>query len=79
MKLTPLERRKRIWNMVQADAEIQKMNREYEKGREWFVKATKWMPSRLHTKWWNFPGMSYFIHQRTITLICENMKFQDEQ
>ena len=79
MRLTPLERRKRIWDMAQADPEIQKMYKECEQAREWLVRATKWMPPGLHSKWWCFPGMSYLIHQRTIRLICENMRFDDEQ
>ena len=67
------------WNMAQADPEIQKMYKECEQAREWLVRATKWMPPGLHSKWWCFPGMSYLIHQRTIRLICENMRFDDEQ
>ena len=79
MNLTPRQRRERIRQIADADPEIRKMRKEYEQGRAWFEKATKWMPPGLHSKWWNFPGMWHLIHHRMITLICENMKFQDEE
>lgn len=79
MKLTPEQRRERIRQMADRDPEIQKMKKEYEKGRTWFEKATKWMLPTLHSKWWNFPGMAHLIHHRMLTLICENMEFIDEE
>ena len=78
MKLTPAQRRERIRRMADSDPEIRKMKKEYEAGRAWFEKVTKWLPPRLHSKLWNFPGMAHFIHHRLLTLICENMKFNDE-
>ena len=79
MKLTPAQRRERIRQLADSDPEIRKMKQEYEAGRAWFEKATKWLPRGLHSKWWNFPGMAHFIHHRLISLICENMKFNDEE
>ena len=78
MKLTPAQRRERIRRMADSDPEIRKMKKEYDEGREWFEKATASMTPECHSKWWNFPGMAHFIHHRLLTLICENMKFNDE-
>ena len=79
MKLTPLQRRERLQRMADNDPEIRRMMEECEKGRAWFEKATRWMPPALHSKWWNFPGMGYLLHGRMLTLICENMRFCDEE
>lgn len=78
MKLTPAQRRERIRQMIRSDPQIQEMSKDYEAGRTWFEKATKWMPPRLHSKWWTFPGMAHFIYHRVLTLISENMRFPDE-
>ena len=79
MKLTPHQRRERLLRMADCDPETSRMKEEYEKGRAWFEKATRWMPPALRSKWWNFPGMGYLIHSRMLTLICENMRFYDEE
>ena len=78
MKLTPTERRERIRQLAASDPEISKMKKEYDEGRAWFEKATASMSPKRHSQWWTFPGMAHFIHHRLLTLICENMKFNDE-
>ena len=79
MDTTALDRRRRIYELMDQDPEIQKMMVEYKQGRKWFERATRWMPPGLHSKWWNFPGMGYFIYHRVLTLVCENMRFPDEE
>lgn len=79
MKLTPAQRRERLLKMAAADPEILKMKKELDAGRAWFEKATARMPARLRSRWWNFPGMALILHQRMLTLICENMQFSDEE
>ena len=44
MKLTPHQRRERLLRMADCDPETSRMKEEYEKGRAWFEKATRWMP-----------------------------------
>ena len=79
MKLTPLQRRERLLRLADSDPEISRMKQEYERGRAWFEKATRWMPPTLRSKWWNYPGMGYLIHNRMLTLVCEKMCFYDEE
>ena len=79
MKLMPAQRRERIRQLAAEDPEIQKMKEDYDAGRTWFEKTTAWMPPRLHSRWWTFPGMAHLIHHRMLTLICENMRFRDEE
>ena len=78
MKLTPAQRRERLHQMAEGDPEIRRMKKEYDEGRAWFEQATASMSPKRHSQWWTFPGMAHFIHHRLLTLICENMKFNDE-
>ena len=79
MKLTPLERRNRIYEMLDSDPECAKMKAEYESARSRFTKLTDRLPERLRNLLWTYPGMGYFLHHRTLNLICEHMKFPDEE
>ena len=79
MHLTPQERRKRIYDMLNADEDCQKMGAEYESGKQWFEKAVRWLPRRLRAKFWIYPGISHLLYHHIIGIICENMKFTDEE
>lgn len=78
MKLTPLERRARIYSMAEADPDYTKMKAEYEPAKTWFEKVVGRLPKKLRNRLFTYPGMGYFMHHRMLTIICENMKFCDE-
>ena len=78
MKLTPQQRRERIMELARADAEFQKMFRDYEPAKERFEKLVDKFPLPLRNLLWSYPGMGYFLHGRMLTIICEHMKFEDE-
>lgn len=79
MKLTPDERRQRIYEMAQKDREYCGIQAEYEPGKAWFEKNVDRLPKKLRSRLWTYPGMGYFLHHRMLTLICQNMKFADEE
>ena len=78
MKLTPLERRQRIHAIAEADPDYIQMNAEYEPARIWFEKVVTRLPNGLRNRLFTYPSMGYFMHHRMLTIICENMKFFDE-
>ena len=79
MSLTPNERRQRIDQLAQADAEYRKMRSEYDLAKQRFTKLTDHLPRKLRNLLWSCPGMFYLMHHRMLTLICQNMKFYDEE
>ena len=68
----------RIFSMMAADEEYQKMQAEYEKEKRWFERFTERLPRRLRNRLWGYPGMFYLMHHRMLTRICEEMRFSDE-
>ena len=79
MKMTPEQRRKRIYELVEADSECRRIYSEFEPARTRFTKLTNFLPKRTRNLLWSFPGLGYFLHHRMLTLICRNMKFSDEE
>lgn len=79
MRLTPQERRQRIYDILNADEDCQKMGAEYEAGKLWFEKAIRWLPRKLRGKFWIYPGISHLLYHHILGIICENMKFTDEE
>ena len=78
MKLTPDQRRKRIYEMMAENQDFVRMQEAYTPAKAWFDKFTAWLPSPLRNRLREYPGMMYFMHSRTIDIICKQMKFQDE-
>ena len=79
MKLTPHERRMRICELCDGDERIQQMRVYFEPAMKFFDRFTRWLPFPLRNRLREYPGMGRFIHGRMLTLICENMKFMDEE
>ena len=78
MKLTPDQRRKRIYDMMAENPDFAKMNAAYTPAKAWFDKFTALLPAPLRNRLREYPGMMFFMHSRTIDTICKQMKFQDE-
>ena len=78
MKLTPLQRRQRILELVREDREYAEMRREYESAKSRFEKFVEKFPMPIRNLLWSYPGMGYLLHNRILTAICENMQFPDE-
>lgn len=65
--------------IAEADGEYQRMLAEYEPAKERFTKLVDRLPKRLRNLLWSYPGMGYLMHGKMLTLICEHMKFADEE
>jgi len=78
VKLTPQQRRNRIQELVRRDEEYQKMLREYEPARDEFEKMVEQFPLPVRNILWSYPGMGYFLYHRMLTLVSEQMRFEDE-
>ena len=78
MKLTPDQRRKRIYALMSENPEFVRMQKAYLPAKAWFDKFTAALPRPLRNRLREYPGMMFFIHSRTIDTICKQMKFPDE-
>ena len=78
MKLTPAQRRQRLYDLMGENKEFMKMKDACDPAKRWFDAFTAWFPTRLRDRIREYPGMMYFIHSRTIDTICKQMKFPDE-
>lgn len=76
--LTPMERRKRIFELAEADEEYRKIRAELERAEKYFEAFTLTLPEQQRNLLRSCPGMEYFLHHRLLTLICETMTFPDE-
>ena len=78
MKLTPDQRRQRIYEMMGRNQDFIRMQEAYLPAKTWFDKFTAHLPRPLRNRLREYPGMMFFIHSRTIDTICKQMKFPDE-
>lgn len=78
MKLTPIQRRERISALVREDDECRKLFDEYTSAKERFIRFTDRLPRPVRELLWRYPGTGYFLHHRILTIVCENMRFEDE-
>ena len=76
--LTPEQRRARIHAMAEADPDYIRMKAEYEPGKKWFENVVGRLPRKLRNRLFIYPGMGYFMHHKMLNIICDNMKFCDE-
>ena len=79
MKMTPDQRRRRIFNIAEADEEYQQIMRELTSARNGFDQAVKWMPGNVRNQLGCFPGLGYFLFHRMLTIVCAHMIFPDEE
>ena len=78
MKLTPDQRRQRIYDMIGENPEFMRMKAAYDQDKSWFERFTARLPRRLCSRLRAYPGMMFFLHRRMLDAICRNMCFPDE-
>lgn len=78
MKLTPDERRMRIYAKAMENQQCREFAREYEKAKALCQEYANTMPQEIHDVILGYPVMGYFLHHRLLDIICENMRFPDE-
>ena len=75
---TAEQRRQRIHELAEQDTQYRQMQAEYHAGKAWFDWITGFLPRNLRNRFWQYPGTEYFMHHRILTIICNHMKFIDE-
>lgn len=78
MKYTTEERRRKMLAILEADEDYQKMKLESNMAMANFERFVNHMPRKLRNLLWAYPGLLYFMHHRTLTLLSEQMRFPDE-
>lgn len=76
--MDPVERRKRIDEMAQADAGFRRAREEYDRAKALFDQFALSLPEDQRNLLQAYPGMGYFLHHKMLNLICEHMRFEDE-
>ena len=78
MKLTPDQRRQRLFDMMEENPDFLRIKACLEASNTRFQKRTAWLPPKLRDSLREYPGMMYFLYQRIIDTVCRNMRFPDE-
>ena len=79
MKLTPEQRRSKIYELAESNEEYRKIMQELTSAKKAFELYTDPLPEDLRNLLWSYPGMGYFMHHRLLTMICETMRFPEEE
>ena len=78
MKLTPNQRRQRLYSLMRENPEYMKMKDAYDPAKTWFDLFTARLPGFLRNRLREYPGMMFFMHNRIIDTVCKQMQFPDE-
>lgn len=78
MNMTPLQRRERIQQIAGADEEFRKMKASWEQAREAFDTFTDTLPASQRNLLQEYPGMGYLLYHRLLTVVCQHMRFPEE-
>ena len=79
MKLTPEQRRFKIYDIAETDEGYRKVKEQLDSAQNKFTRFTDRLPGFLRNFLWTYPGMLFFMHHRLLDVICEHMIFPDEK
>lgn len=77
--MTDLERRERIRALCLQDGEYCASKARYDEAHRKFTAFTEKLPRKLRDFLWAVPDHGYLMHHRMLHVICENMRFPDEE
>lgn len=78
MKLTPLQRRQRLEDMIRSDPDCGQLWKEYMEAQQHFMKMMERKPQKTRDRLWRLPGVGYFLYHRVLMMVCKTMRFYDE-
>ena len=78
MNYTPMERRQKFLEYLEASAEYQQIITEYTAEQNRFHKFTDRLPKRIRTILCGYPGISYFLYHRTLTMLSHYVRLPEE-
>ena len=73
-----MERRKKIYELARDDEEYRRIKAEYDRAKVLFDRFTLTLPEDQRNLLQSFPGMGHFLYHSMLSIICENMRFEDE-
>ena len=77
--MTDLERRKRIYELCEQNEDYRAWKAQYDEAHQKFTRFTNRLPLILRNFLWSVPGLGYFVHHRMLNVICETLRFPDEE
>ena len=77
--MTDLERRKRIYELCELNEDYCSWKVQYDEAYQKLTNFTDKLPKKLRNFLWMVPGYGYFVHHRMLNVICETMRFPDEE
>ena len=77
--MTDLERRKRIYELCEQNEDYRIWKKQYDEPHRKFTAFTDKLSPRLRNFLWSVPGSGYFVHHRMLDVICQSMRFPDEE
>lgn len=78
MTYTPEQRRKKLCGLIAQDRDCAKLEKEYWTEHEKFARFTDKLPRWIRERLLGYPTLCYDYHQRIITLLCEELRFPEE-
>ena len=78
MQETNWKRYLRMLEVLETDPALEKLMKENAKSYNRFVQLTGKLPKFLRNRLWEYPGTLYFLHHRTLLILCRTMRFDDE-
>ena len=73
-----IERYYRMLKLLEADPVMAKLMEETTQNYNDFLRLTRKFPKALRKRLWKYPGTLYFLHHRTLLILCRTMRFDDE-
>ena len=77
--MTDLERRKRIYEICEQNEDYRIWKKQYDEAHRKFTAFTDKLSPKLRNFLWSVPGSGYFVHHRMLDVICQSMRFPDEE
>ena len=78
MKLTPIQRRQRLLELMEADPDCRRLLADYRAAQRRFTTMTDRLPRVLREWLWALPGTGYYLHHRVLDLVSRQMCFPEE-
>lgn len=77
--MTDLERRTRIYELCEQNEDYRAWKGQYDAAYQKFTKFADKLPFKFRNFLWTLPTCGYFVHHRMLNVICEEMRFPDEE
>ena len=77
--MTGMERRKRIYEICEQNGDYKAWKAQYDEAHRRWESFTNILPYKIRVFLWDLPACGYFLHHRMLNVVCETMRFPEEQ